>query len=213
MSKRKSAVISTDEVIPEINKPSDPNTTKKILNILLCFDLYIKMMGKMRRAMTFECTNEFYDILTNKGELVDIIELFKENPKAKSIAITLETYLEDMANNQHTGYINDTIEFHIVPYLKELLHTLICSTEKKILTVCFIKIIENNMELINRLIQTHNHEGEIANVEFLSNLIQIYEHGWTSSFTTEFSFTNGYIIAVSNRLHALYIHIKHETVS
>lgn len=201
-------------------KDTDSDRSKSCKELCDLFALYMHLFKRSRNFFSVEITRAFFNPYDDSGELsqsLDVINFYQQKFKDEDTEplINIAQY-KSQAQNAKLGFNNDIITKKLLPTLKIILDKLINTSDKEITTTSFIKLVEENMQIIS-----DNYKGNISDkdnsstTELLSYLIDIYEQAWSQTFLKQSNFISSkdYIMAASNRIHALYWHIKPSVTS
>lgn len=188
---------------------SIPKHKERCSEIVKVFQLYIDLYNVKNSTVTEEVELYFFDPRKESGVLCVVIDLFKKHNVKSSL--TISNYQEDKLQST-VGFINDVISYKILQPLKTILVSLIQNSNNEVINSSFIYLVEKNMEIISETYKGTTKFDKNMTIQFLQLLVIMYEQAWSQTFIKESNYNcpRDYIIAVSNRIHALYWHIKPE---
>lgn len=193
-------------------KSKKPKTTENDVTVSVdiekVFNLILQMTTLKNQLIDItSMTANFYDVENKKGPLKDIVDIMKKYNVKSSLTVDM---VVDNYNPNSVGYVNDIITMYTLPGLRDVFKILLAKCDNKDVNKIFVKVVEDNMELISDNYKGDPKDYSDYTMTFLKLLIEMYEKAWFQTYIKESNYisSKSYVVAVSNRIHALYWHIK-----
>lgn len=192
---------------PKKQKKEEPENKDLRSDLELIFNIIMTLITLKNSSVDQKTFTKLYDKDNNNGYLIQVFDLAEKHKVQNNY--NLQTFLSNY-KPELLGYVNDSLKIHIIPIAQQIFDTVLDAMPKHQLNKSFVKIIEENMDVIS-----DNYKGEPADfsektITFLKLLIAIYEKAWYKTYIKESNYisSKNYVVGVSNRIHAFYWHIK-----